>query len=197
DVLAAVEKQKLPLDIGAVLVLMRQLIPAVALFSRHQRDAAIGTIGPDRLLLTPQGRLVVSEYVLAPGLEKMQLSRERLWRDVRVTLPHAASATRIPPSADVVGIGIAALSLVLGRSLENDEFLVSLGDLLESATESTNGETRKLSAGFGQWITRALQFDENSGFQTPHEAQVAFEEMLAKERAYVTTQAQLDLFVAR
>ena len=106
DALNQIERDNLPLDISAVLALMRQLIPAVALFSRHQRDAAIGTISPDRLILTPQSRLVVAEYVLAPGLEQMHSSRETLWRDVRVTIPHEASATRIPPTADVVSLGV-------------------------------------------------------------------------------------------
>jgi hypothetical protein len=197
DALSQIERDKLPLDISAVLALMRQIIPAVALFSRHQRDAAIGTLSPERLILTPQGRLVVAEYVLAPGLEKLQLSREALWRDVRVTLPHAASATRIPPTADVVSIGVTALSLLLGRGLKDDEFLHSLHNLLDSATENHGGESRPVSAGFHQWIARALQFDEKTALHTPQEAQVAFEEMLAKERSYVTAQTQLDLFIAR
>src|SRR5262245_20243159 len=197
DALAQIERDKQPLDISAILTLLRQLIPAVALFSRHQRDASIGTISPERLILTPQGRLVVAEYVLAPGVQAMQWSREELWREIRVTLPHEASRTRIPPSADDVGIGVTALSLVLGRVLKSDEFLHSLHDLLDSATEHHGSESRKLAAGFHQWIGRALQFDEKTAFHTPQEAQVAFEEMLAKERAYVTTQTQLDFFIAR
>jgi PEGA domain-containing protein len=197
DVLGIVEREKLTVDISAILALMRQLIPAVGLFSRHQRDAAIGTIGPERLILTPQGRLVLTDYALASGLEKMHLSRERLWRELRVVLPHAANPSRIPPAADVVGIGMVALTLLLGRLLKEDEYLVGLGDLLDAATETSGGETRRLSAGFGAWISRALQFDEANGFKSTQEAQVAFEEMLAKERAYVTTQTQLDLFIAK
>lgn len=197
DALRVAEREKLTLDISAILALMRQLIPAIALFSRHQRDAAIGSIATERLILTPQGRLVVAEYVMSPGLEKMQLSRERLWRDLRVALPHTASPSRIPPSADAVGMGLVALSLVIGRPLKEDEYLVALGDLVETATETSGESTRPLSAAFSNWISRALQFDDRPGFQSPQEAQVAFEEMLAKERGYVTTPAQLDLFVAR
>jgi hypothetical protein len=197
EVLAAVEKEKLPVDIGAVLGLLRQLVPGVALFSRHQRDAAIGTVGPERLILTPQGRLVVAEYALAPGLEALQYSRERLWRDLRVTLPTSAGPSRIPPSADVIGMGVVTLSLLHGRLLSDDEFLFSLGDVVNGALETVGSEKRPLSAGLSGWLSRALQFDEASAFQSPQEAQVAFEEMLAKERGYVTTPAQLDLFVSR
>ena len=197
DVLAVTHREKLPLDISTVLALLRQLIPAVALFSRHQRDATIGTIGPERLILTPQGRLVLAEYVLAPGVETLHYSRERLWRDLRVALPHVSSPSRIPPSADAVGIGVVALSLLLGRRLEEEEFLVSPGELVESLLETSAATTRKLSAGFATWLKRALQFDENTGFQSTQELQISFEEMLAKERSYVTSSASLDLFIAR
>ena len=197
DVLRVMEREQLALDMSAVLVLLRQLIPAVALFSRHQRDAAIGTIGPERLILTRQSRLVVAEYVLAPGLERLQYSRERLWREFRVAVPPTASTTRIPPSADVVGIGIVALSLLLGRLLRDDEYLVSLGELVESLTELHAGERRKLSPAFASWLGRVLQFDEHHSLRSPQEAQIAFEEMLAKESSYVTALSQLELFIEK
>lgn len=197
EVLTTIEQQRWTLDISAVLTLLRQLIPAVALFSRHQRDAAIGTIGPERLILTRQGRLAIAEYVLAPGLEALQMSRERLWRELRVAVPPVFNPTRLPPSADVVGIGVVALSLLLGRCLREDEFLVSLGELVDSATETVNGHTRPLTPGFAAWLGRALQFDEHTAFSSTQEAQVAFEEMLAKERSYVTTPALLELFLSR
>ena len=197
DVLRVMEREQLALDMSAVLVLLRQLIPAVALFSRHQRDAAIGTIGPERLILTRQSRLVVAEYVLAPGLERLQYSRERLWREFRVAVPPTASTTRIPPSGDVVGIGIVALSLLLGRLLRDDEYLVSLGELVESLTELHAGERRKLSPAFASWLGRVLQFDEHHSLRSPQEAQIAFEEMLAKESSYVTALSQLELFIEK
>jgi hypothetical protein len=196
-VLAIMEREGALFDISAVLVLLRQLIPAVALFSRHQRDATIGTIAPERLILTPQGRLVIAEFVLSPGLEQLQFSRERLWRDYRVAVPPNANPARIPPSADVVGIGIVALSLLVGRMLREDEYLVSLGDLVESATEIHVRTPRKLSSGFATWLARMLQFDEHNALRTPQEAQIAFEEMLAKERSYVTTPTELDAFIAK
>ena len=194
-VLDIIERERITLDVSAIITLLRQVIPAVALFSRHQRDATIGTIGPERLILTVQGRLVVSEYVLGPGLEKLQFSRERLWREFRVAVPHESSTTRIPPSADVVGIGVVALSLLLGRRLKDDEYLVSLGDLFDALTETNAGEKKKLSGPFCTWVARALQFDPHTAYQSTQEAQVAFEEMLARERSYVTTPAQLDRFI--
>jgi hypothetical protein len=197
EVLAVLDREHWTLEISAVIALMRQLIPAVALFSRHQRDAAIGTIGPERLILTPQGRLVIAEYAIAPGLEKLQYPRERLWREFRVAVPATSSPSRVPASADVVGLGVVALSLLLGRPMREDEYLVSLGELVESVRETSGGKSRKLSGAFATWLAKALQFNEQASLQSTQEAQIAFEEMLAKERSYVTTPGQLDRFLAK
>jgi hypothetical protein len=197
DVLRLTERESMPLDISAIIALMRHLIPAAALFSRQQRDASNGAIAPERLLLTPTGKLVIADYVLGPAVEKLQLTRERLWRELRVVLPPGANTTKLPPTVDVVAMGVVALSLVLGRTLRDDEFLVSLGDLLDQAHEYSGGASRPLAPGFKDWLSRTLQFDEHSALATPQEAQVAFEEMLAKERAYVTSSGPLDAFIAR
>ena len=89
------------------------------------------------------------------------------------------------------------LSLLLGRRLRDDEYPGALPDLLQAATESSGGNVRPLSEGLESWLARALQIDARTAFQSPQEAQVAFEEMLAGERGYVTSPALLDAFVAR
>lgn len=195
DVLDIMEREGLGLDISAVLSLMRQLIPTVSLFARHQRELAVGTIGPEHLILTPQGRLVVAEYVLGSALERLPLSREELWRKYRVTA--TSGAAKIWPRSDALSIGIVVLSLLYGRRLRDDEFPEGLGDLVEDAEETSGGIVRPLSPKFSGWLGRALQVDARTGFQSPQEAQVGFEEMLASERSYVTTPALLETFIAR
>ena len=46
--------QGIPVDITIVISLMRQLLPAVALYGRHNREAAIGALAVERLIVTPQ-----------------------------------------------------------------------------------------------------------------------------------------------
>jgi hypothetical protein len=47
------------------------------------------------------------------------------------------------------------------------------------------------------WLLRALQLDSRAAFQSPQEAHLAFESMLATERSYVTTPTGLEAFVAK
>lgn len=195
DVLDVAERERLTFDISAVLSLLRQLIPTVSLFARHQRELAVGTIGPEHLILTPQGRLVIAEYVLGSALEKLPLSREELWHRYRVTA--TGGATKIWPRSDALGIGIVVLSVLYGRRLRQNEFPEALENLVENAQETSGGMVRPLSPKLSGWLGRALQLEPRTGFQSPQDAQVAFEEMLASERAYVTTPALLEAFITR
>jgi hypothetical protein len=186
-----------PLDITIVIGLLRQLLPAVSLFGRHNRDAAIGALSLERLIVTPQGRLVIAEHAFGPALEKLNLGRERLWRDYRVCMAASAGLPRATPRSDAHAIGVIALSLLLGRVVGEDEYPNQLVSLFESATERRGHETAALSKPLASWLSRALQFDVGTSFQSPHEAQVAFESVLASDRAYVTSSPELDEWVTR
>lgn len=175
-----------PVDISVVIALLRQLLPAVALFGRHNRENAIGALSPHRLIVTPQARLAIAEHAFGPALEKLNLGREKLWRDFRVSMPPSAGLPRANPRADANALGVVALTLVLGRVLELDEFPAGLESLVEGAQEHRDGKAAPLSAAFKNWLKRALQFDVSSAFQSPSESQLAFESVLASDRSYVT-----------
>ncbi|MFA5910979.1 MAG: PEGA domain-containing protein [Vicinamibacterales bacterium] len=195
EMLRASAAAGLSLDITVVIGLLRQLLPAVSLFGRHNRDAAIGALSPERLIVTPQARLVIAEHAFGPALEKLNLGRDRLWRDFRVTMAPSAGLPRANPRADAHAIGVVALELLLGRVLGEDEYPNQLPSLLESAAEHRNGEATPLSKALSAWLVRSLQVDINTAFQSPHEAQVSFESVLASDRAYVTSSKTLDEWV--
>ncbi len=184
-----------PLDITVVIGLLRQLLPAVALFGRHNRDAAIGALSPERLIVTPQGRVVIAEHAFGPALEKLNLGRERLWRDFRVCMAPSAGLPRANARADAHAIGVVALALLLGRPLAEDEYPGQLATLVESAVERRGAQTTPLSKAMSNWLSRALQLDISTAFQSAHEAQVAFESVLASDREYVTSSRALDEWV--
>lgn len=195
--LTASSSAGVPLDITVVIGLLRQLLPAVALFGRHNRDAAIGALSPERLIVTPQGRLVIAEHAFGPALEKLNLGRERLWRDFRVCMAPSAGLPRANARTDAHAIGVVALSLLLGRVLAEDEYPNQLPSLLASANENRDGDLTPLSKALLAWLSRALQADVSTAFQSPHEAQVAFESVLASDRAYVTSSPAIDEWVAK
>lgn len=197
EMLATSAAEGLSLDITVVIGLLRQLLPAVSLYGRHNRDTSIGALSPERLIVTPQARLVIAEHAFGPAIEKLNLGRDRLWRDYRVTMAPSAGLPRANPRADAHAIGVVALALLLGRMLGEEEYPNQLPSLLESATEHRDGESTPLSKALSAWLARALQVDVNTAFQSPHEAQVSFESVLASDRAYVTSSKALDEWVAK
>ena len=182
-------------DISVAIALLRQLLPAAALFGRHNRENAIGALSPHRLIVTPQARLVIAEHAFGPAIDKLNLGRDRLWRDFRVSMPPSAGLPRANARADANGIGVVALSLLLGRSLELDEYPNQLEALVDGAQEYRNGQGTPLSPPFKNWLKRALQFDVSSAFQSPSESQLAFESVLASDRSYVTSSPALARWV--
>ena len=197
DLLDGATRAKAPLEITVVIGLLRQLLPAAALYGRHNRESAIGALAPERLIVTPQARLVIAEHAFGPALEKLNLGRDRLWRDLRVTMPPSAGLPRANARADANALGVVALSLLIGRVLKEDEYPGQMQALLEGASERHDGKVSPLSPALSSWLGRALQFDVTNAFQSPHEAQVAFEAVLASDRGYVTKPTALQEWVSK
>ena len=181
DMLRVAHERNLQLDINAALCLIRQLVPAVALLHENAREVAHGLIAPERLVVTPHARLVIVEHVLSAAVEQLQFSRDRLWQEFRIAMPPSAGMSRFDHRADVTGIGLVALSLVLGRPLHQAEFPNHLPTLLNEARERTALGEQPLSPSLRDWLARALQLDTRRAFASAPEALSALEEIVADD----------------
>ncbi len=198
DILRVAYERNLQLDINTALCLIRQLVPAVALLHENAREVAHGLIAPERLIVTPHARLVIVEHVLAAAVEQLQFGRERLWQEFRISMPPSAGLPRFDHRADVTGVGLVALALVLGRPLETHEFPNQLGQLLNDARERTAlGEEQPLSPPLRDWLARALQLDTRRAFASAPEALTALEEIVADDSMYVAAPVALETFMSR
>jgi serine/threonine protein kinase len=198
DILRVAYERDLQLDINTALCLIRQLVPAVALLHENAREVAHGLIAPERLVVTPHARLVIVEHVLAAAVEQLQFGRDRLWQEFRISMPPSAGLPRFDHRADVTGVGLVALALVLGRPLESHEFPNQLGQLLNDARERTAlGEEQPLSAPLRDWLARALQLDTRRAFASAPEALTALEEVVADDSMYVAAPVALETFMSR
>jgi hypothetical protein len=198
DILRVAHQKRLQLDINAAICLIRQLVPAVAMLHENARDAAHGLIAPERIIVTPHTRLVIVEHVLAAAIEQLQFGRERLWQEFRIAMPPAAGVPRFDHRADVTGIGLVALALVLGRPVGATEFPNGIPGLLNEARErSPLGDEQPLSAPLRAWLARALQVDTRRAFASAPEAMAALEEVVADDSVYVAAPVALETFLSR
>ncbi|MGE0363944.1 MAG: hypothetical protein AB7R67_24765, partial [Vicinamibacterales bacterium] len=197
DLLDVAEAENLTFDIGVVMLLLRQLLPTAAMLSSQSRDTASGALGPEHLLLTPQGRLVLTDYTLGPAVETLGWDAERLWAKLRVVTPQAAGGRAVSPRGDVAQVGVTVLSLVIGRRLRDDEFPERLEVLVGGARQRTPTVVdAPLSDGLRTWLTRALQLHARS-FASLFDARLALEQLLASETALIAQPMELDLAMAK
>jgi hypothetical protein len=197
ELMAGAQARRVPLDINAALCLVRQLVPAIAMLHDRARDTAHGAIAPERLIVTPYGRLVILDYVLGAALEQLRFSRERYWSELRIALPPGPSAPRFDHRADVLQMGLVAMSLILGRQLREGEFEPRIGDVLASTwAVSQRGGFEPLPPGLRGWLARALQIDPVRSFQSGVDARVALDAVLG-DGDLVASPASLQDFLAR
>jgi hypothetical protein len=182
DVLRGAERRWAEPNHDAAVEVVRQVTAAIAALHRHSRDLAHGAIGPERIVLGPDGRSSVVDGVLGPALEGLQKGRTPLWTQFRVPVPSVAGFARFDQLTDVMQIGVLALALVSGRLLGRDEFPRSLLDLLAQASTADPLTARPvLSRSMRSWITRTFQLEPRSSFRTAIEAESALTEILGRE----------------
>lgn len=196
DVLDVAESENLTLDIGVVMLLLRQLLPTAALLSTQVRDAASGALGPEHLLLTPQGRVVLTDYVFGTAVNALEWNADQLWKELRIATP-PGDGKAVSPRGDVIQVGVTVLSLVAGRRMRDDEFPERLAGLVSSARQKTPSIVdAPLSPGLGDWLMRALQLAPKS-FDKLFDAQLALERLLGTDSALLAQPAELEQAVAR
>lgn len=155
--------------------LIRQLTPALA--ALHQQDAGVshGALNADRIVVTPEGRLVIVEHVLGSALESLPLTANRLRSELGFAVVSNDDAAVFDARTDLVQLGFIALSLVLGRRLDPGDYPQQCGVLLdEIIRRDSYGSLAALRLRW--WLEHALQF-EGRGFDSASEAQQALLEL--------------------
>jgi hypothetical protein len=200
DLLTQAIDRRVNLDINSALCLLRQLLPAVVALHEHARDIqnfAHAAIGPERLIVMPDGRLIVAEYVMGAALEQLRFTQDRYWQELRLAVPKTANLPRFDHRIDVAQIGIVALSLVLGRLLRDDEYPARVGDVVASTWAiSARGGFEPLPPGLRGWLGRALHLDPRTGFATAVEARAELEKLLG-DSDHLAAPASLEAFLKR
>ena len=200
DLLVQSAERRINLDINSALCLIRQLVPAVASLHEHARDIqgfAHAAIAPERLIVTPTGRLLIAEYVMGAALEQVRFTPDRYWHDLRIAVPRTASFPRFDQRVDVAQMGIVALSLILGRLIRDDEYPARVGDVVASTWAiSARGGFEPLPPGLRGWLGRSLQLEPRTAFATAAEARAELEKLLG-DSEQLAMPASLEAFLER
>ena len=196
DILADVDRTSQLLDLNSALNLIRQLLAAVAVFHQQAR-VAHGAIAPERLFLTPRGRLMIVEYGMGAALEQLKYSRERYWKELRVALPPSdAGVSRFDERADLTQLGMVALAVLLARPVADDEYPQQVDSLAALACARTTADAAEaFPSALRQWLRRTLQVDGRNSFRSAADAQAVFDQVLSTDPAIKADAGSLESFM--
>jgi hypothetical protein len=190
--LAVAEQNLLPLDIDSALYLVQQLLGAMSELHGDAPDACHGTLAAERVVVTPDGNLVIVEHVLGAALGQLRHSPERYWKELRIALPMAVTAPQLDRRADVAQVGMIALALVLGRPITDDEYPEKISSLA-NGTFGLGGSFEAIPEWLRGWLSQALSLEPTRWFASCVEARDAFDVGL-KAAGIAPSPEKLDAF---
>ena len=163
EMLALADERLIPLEINAAISVIRQLTAALAAL-HQQTGTSHGALAPERIIVTGDGRVVVTEYVLGSAIEQLRFSPQRYWKELRIPLPHAAGLGHFDQRADATQLGAIALALIVGRPLRDDEYPGRVAEIVDSVRAISANGLEQLPTAVRTWLKRALQLDPRRSF---------------------------------
>jgi hypothetical protein len=162
--------------------LIRQLAPALVLFQQHDAGVSHGILSPDRIVVSPDGRLTIVEHVVGPAIDTLNLRTDQL-ASIGIALPPGSghASPRLDVATDWYQLGLAAVSVLIGRPVTASE-LPQLETLLHGLGLSAGPDGTVLSPFIRQWLERALQIS-GTRIESGADAHAALDEFLHKEQA--------------
>lgn len=179
DLLTYLESAPDSLSHSAMMALVMSVIDAVSVLHEWSRPLVHGALAPSHVVITHEGRTMVSDAVYGDAIEAMQLNRGQLWEGYGLMFPASANLPRCDQVSDVTQLGALVLAIALRRPLRVDEYPHGIPDLVSSTRmEATRTQGSSTSA-LHMWLQQALQLRQRATFSNAVQAKVAFEAVTA------------------
>ena len=194
ELLRSAQNNAVPIELIVGMCLLQQMVAAVAQLHAIGADLSHGALNPERIVVTPAGRIVVTEYVAGAGLGSLGLTPQQAWQDYRLALP-SDGGEAFTQASDVYQLGYLGLTLVSGRSIYDRQYPPPFATLLNGVEEiGTDGRTQPLHPAIVSWLTRALRL--GGPFASAIDAQASLDAAIASAGLVATPDVVAD-FVAR
>ncbi len=178
------------LDISGALMLVGQLMDALTIF--HQMvPGGHGAIGPERLILKADGRLVVADHVFGNALPKLSLDAGALWQQLQITVP--ASGPVFDQQTDILQAGAVALALLLGRTL-GPGYPSRIGSKTGGAALPISAALQLVPPDVASWISRTIRRPAHDPFTSSADAREALAGLLVNINRVAARQAVLAFY---
>src|SRR5262245_39268939 len=191
DLLRQAQTSGVAIELIAAVCMLQQMVTAVAQLHALGADLSHGSLNPERLVVTPAGRVVITEYVAGAGLAALGLTAQQAWQDYRLALPPDGSES-FTQASDVYQLGYLGLTLVSGKSIYDRAYPPPFATALRDAEEITaEGRSQPLHPALVSWLTRALRL--GGPFASAVDAQASLDEAIASAGLVATPDVVAEL----
>ena len=130
-----------------------------------------GLIDASRTVLTPDGQFVFLDPSFGSAVERLNLSRLRLWHRFGVASPAGDGAVHFDAASDIAQVTLGGVALILGRNLRLDEYPEALPSLLMEVIEVAQIRgTSAFATGLQRFLQRSLPIPGRRPYATADEA---------------------------
>jgi len=168
---------------SAMLELASLVINAVASLHAWPGGLAHGALNASHVLITNDGRVMLTDCVFGAGLEVLQRNRENLWKEFHLAMPPSASLARFDQQADVTQMGAIILAIVLQRPMRAHEYPRGVSDLIMTATQAAAPGSAEYSSSLRTWLQGAMQVHPRLAFRSAVESQRSFADINSRPGA--------------
>ncbi len=132
----------------------------------------------DRLLITSEGRMCITEHALGSALQELALWPEELWTEFGLLARADQDGEAIFDSrTTVMQLAVVAISLLLSRAVTLQDFEHRLPALLDEFSGLASNPS-SVAAPLREWLERALQLGTEP-FQSAADAETGLRKLLA------------------
>ena len=195
DILRDAESAERPIETSPALYLLQALLGGVKALHAHGHGVFHGAIGPERVMVTPDLRVLVLDHALGPMLAALAGDDpHETWQRYGIAVPAPGAHPSFSPLTDQFQIGLIGLALLLGRRLRSYEFPGEVASLLASATEiDLAGQPAPLDPLLREWLARALLVSGNGPYPDLEAADADFALLLSDESGHVAAPLGLEV----
>jgi hypothetical protein len=202
DLLEATADAAIVPGVDVALGYLLESLPALTLL--HTASGMThGLIDASRTVLTPDGHVVFLDGAFGSAVERLNLSRARLWNRFGVASPAGDGAVHLDAASDVSQLALGVVALVLGRNLRAEEYPDAFPSLLMEVIEVAQIRgSASFATGLQRFLQRALPLPGRRPYATAEEAQDDIRQLMRRDigrdvcrQAVVDFAAQMDAAV--
>ena len=150
--------------------------------------------------LTPDGQFVFLDPSFGSAVERLNLSRLRLWHRFGVASPAGDGAVHFDAASDIAQVTLGGVALILGRNLRLDEYPEALPSLLMEVIEVAQIRgSSAFATGLQRFLQRSLPIPGRRPYATADEAVNDVRQLVRREigvdvcrQAVIDFAAQMD-----